>query len=768
MTDRRCLPIKTAVSATLWPIALLSVAFIAPVGIAQAQTASDAQDESGTLQEIIVTAQKRRENVQEVPISISVLKGADLESMHATNLMDYAAYMPGVVVTPNGSPGQETITLRGLAQLSSATSVGIYLDDTPVGTSSTGADASSLAIDMMPYDVERVEVLKGPQGTLYGANSLGGLVKYVTISPDLRDFKARLGTEALNVQGGDGTGYGARGAVNVPLVADTLALRGSFYSEYTPGYIKNPITGNTGENALRQQGGRLASLWQPSDNISVKLQAIVQTVKSNNPSDVRRTLIYVPAPYYPSFSPGKPVATGVIADLTNPHALNEPLDRDFRYYSATLNWQLGFAELTSASSYQIEHDHIVTDYSPEFGPLIDSLLSTPDQPIAGSLSSYINDLHTKRWTEELRLASRSGGRLEWLVGTYYDDERIGNGQYVTALDANQSPIPGLDLGTASIPNSYREYAAFGNLTYKITEAFDVSAGIRWARNKQAFDQISGGLLFGDSNAPGASGEHVTTYAISPRFHVNRNTMVYARVATGYRPGEPNGIIPGVPNIPPEVNADHTVNYETGLKTEFLDHRALIDMAIYRIDWRDIQLPDTGPTGVGFTINGGTARTEGVEFSGSYAVLRNWQISANGAYTDAKLTQNVQGDEHWLKGATLPQAPHWTASLMSNYVTPVTAKWNARFGAGYRFMGARWMNVEGQGSSRRANSSVLDAYSVVDLNADIFDDHWRFSLYVKNAANARTYVRDSFTFAPAYILSGVSQPRTIGVSAEYGF
>jgi outer membrane receptor protein involved in Fe transport len=760
--------IKALASATMSVVALVFTVLTSLGGAAWAQVAVTASHNPGVLEEIVVTAQKRTENVQDVPISMSVLTGDTLEKLHATSLMDYAAYLPGVVVTPNGSPGQETITLRGLAQLSPASSVGLYLDDTPVGTSSTGANESSLAFDMMPYDVERIEVLKGPQGTLYGANSMGGLVKYVTISPDLKNLEGHFGTEVLGVQGGDGAGFGVRGAVNVPLIADTLALRASYYDQHTPGYIKNPTTGDNGENALRQQGGRLALLWQANENLSVKVQAIVQKIDSDNPSSVLRSLIYVPAPFYPPSSRGKPVATGVIADLTHPHPLNEPFDKEVDYFSGTVNWSLGFADLTSATSYQSTRSHIVTDESPSLGPLIDSILSTPAQPVTGSLSSFINDLRVKRWTEELRLASHSDSRLEWLIGAYFDDERIENDQDLTALTASQQPIPDLTLGLASIPNSYREYSVFANSTYKITEAFDISAGLRWSKNQQAFRQISTGLAFGESDVPGTSGEHVLTYDVSPRYHVNSSTMVYLRLASGYRPGEPNGIIPGVPNIPPQVNADTTVNYEAGLKTEFLDHRAWVDVAVYRIDWKDIQLPDTGPTGVGFTVNGGTARTKGVELSTSFSPIRNWQLTASGAYTDGKLTQDVLGDEHWLKGAALPQAPHWTASFATAYQFAVSADWKTRVQAGDRFVGDRWMNVEGQGATRRANSSVLDSYNVVDLSAGLFNNHWDFSVYAKNATNKRAYVRDSFTFAPAYIVSTVLRPRTIGASVEFNF
>jgi iron complex outermembrane receptor protein len=212
-----------------------------------------AQDDADTMEEIVVTAQKRTENVQDVPISISVLGAQQIENLHATELADYAAYVPGLVINNGGSPGQVTITLRGLNPLSSTTMVATVIDEAPVGSSAGWARESLFSFDMMPYDLERVEILKGPQGTLYGANSMGGLLKYVTTAPDLNHFQVRAGADVFSIEGADDLGLSGRIAANFPIVQDKLAIRASYYNGTRPGFIDNPSrAARTSTNSTRK------------------------------------------------------------------------------------------------------------------------------------------------------------------------------------------------------------------------------------------------------------------------------------------------------------------------------------------------------------------------------------------------------------------------------------------------------------------------------------------------------------------------------------
>ena len=216
--------------------------------------------ESLKLSEIVVTAQKITQKLMDVPASISVLTGDQLEELQATRVSDWLALVPGLNINDGTTPGKGALVLEGIPSLGAASEVGVYVNDTPIGSSSTFGSGGATILDLMPYDLDRIEVLRGPQGTLYGASSMGGLVKYVVKSPDLDNFSANLGGDFFGIKGSEGHGDGVRGAVNLPLVRDVLGLRVSAYDQYTPGYITNGLTGAKDQNGIRQSGGRAPAL----------------------------------------------------------------------------------------------------------------------------------------------------------------------------------------------------------------------------------------------------------------------------------------------------------------------------------------------------------------------------------------------------------------------------------------------------------------------------------------------------------------------------
>ena len=221
------------------------------------------------IEEVLVTAQKRTENVQDVPSSVSVFDSRRVRQLHATTILDYAAYIPGLNVSSGGGPGQTMITLRGIAPVGPGAVVGYYVDDTPLGSSSNYGGAREFGLDLMPYDVERIEVLRGPQGTLYGAGAMGGLLKYVLRRPSVTDFEAWAGAETFGISSAADFGWGVRAGANVPLAAERVGLWGSYFEQQTPGYVDNAHTGAQDENDVSQRGGRLALLWQINDALSL-------------------------------------------------------------------------------------------------------------------------------------------------------------------------------------------------------------------------------------------------------------------------------------------------------------------------------------------------------------------------------------------------------------------------------------------------------------------------------------------------------------------
>ena len=737
MAARTRYAIPTLVSA----LALLSTAAHAAD---DALKSTDAGNSDITLAPIIVTAQKRSEDVQSVPISISVIGSEQLEQMHATQLADYVNYVAGLQMINSGTPGEGAVIVRGISPLGTNSTVSTYIDETPLGSSSLYARAAGNVLDLLPYDVDSFQVFRGPQGTLWGAGALGGVIQYVTKQPDLDQYSVRIGADVFGLDGAGGLGVGGRASLNAPLIPGQLGLSVSAARQNTPGYIDNVQTGSKDQNGYSQTAGRAALRWKPSDNLTVSLSAIKQKIDSDSETYVMLN----PATMQPLY--GKRLSGNYVA---------EPFRRDLDYFSATVNWDAGFADFVSATSYSQTNQYAINDATLSYGVLFPLF----GQPSAG-LSAFSLKLNLYKVTQEFRLVSKPDDRFEWLVGTFYTDETSRNYQRASAQQFDGTPIPGLDpLALAQLPSSYKEYAVFGDATWKFNDRLDVTAGLRWARNEQEFTQISSGAILPTTVTPGSSAESVRTWSFGPRWHITPDTMLYARAATGYQPGGPNVVLPG---IPPSVGADTLTNYEVGLKTSLLDHRLILDTAVYNIDWKKIQISATNGV-ASYLVNGGTANSKGVEFSAIYTPVTGLRLGFNGAYTDAKLTESV-ASIGGLDGDRLPYVPKWSGSLTADYSFPLSGNWNARVGGGLRYVDDSVTNV-----THSPFAFPLKGYSTLDFNADIVNDHWTFRLFVKNATNKNVYVSISQVLNGATgavtVLDGTPlQPRVVGVGFDYKF
>jgi len=721
---------------------------LALVATAQAQaqdvTKPDAAD-SATLGTIMVTAEKRSEDIQQVPMSIGVIDATQLESLHATQLTDYAGYLPGFTVIDGGSPGQATLGVRGITPLSAGSTVATYIDETPLGTSSNYGGGSNSVLDLLPYDFQSVELLRGPQGTLYGAVALGGVLRYVTKQPDLDQWSWRFGGDGFTTEGGSDAGYGGRFAVNAPIVPGQLGFSASVARQDSPGYIDNVRSGEKDQNSFTQTAARAQLLWRPSDDLSITLQAI----ESKNDSDNNSVAALDPITLKPTYG-----------DLKNDNYVPEPYKKDTHYYNATVNWNLGFADFVSATSYSDSTQHSVLDASLVYG-IIFPLFGLPDPGI--SAVSY--DLKLKKTTQEFRLISKTDGPVEWLIGAFYTDEDSTQNQAASAQFLDGSPIPGFDpLAVIALPSTYKEYAFFGDLTYKFNSTFDVTGGLRTAHNEQTFSQISSGALLGGSTeVTGESSEDVLTWSFSPRMHLTPSQMVYVRVATGYQPGGPNVALPGVPQ---SVDASTLTNYEIGWKSLFDDNRLMFDVAYFDIEWDKIQI-SANANGLAYLANGGSARSSGIEFSSLYTPIAGLRLGLNGAWTDAKLTEDVPS-LGGLNGDRLPAVPTWAWSATADYSFPVWADWTGRVGGGVRYIGDTYSGIQGAGTTLPQES-----YSVVDLNGDVSNDRWTVRVYIKNLADKRVYT--SLSSLPNAATGEIMKinavplaPRTIGIGFDAKF
>ncbi|MEO5629425.1 MAG: TonB-dependent receptor [Thermomonas sp.] len=743
---------------------------------AQTDTTKNA-DDAKTLDRVIVTANKREENVREVASSITVLDEKQLERINATQLTDYANYIPGFQVNSNGTPGKTTVSMRGIAPLSSGSTIGTYVDETPVGSSGIYQAATLFALDLLPYDISRIEVLRGPQGTLYGAGAMGGLVKYVTRQPDLQDYEFRVGGGLSGVADGD-LGANFRFGANLPLSRDKLGLRVSYARNNIPGYIDNSISGENDINDGSQTSARVAMLWQ-GDGISLKLAAMRQTIDSDNDASVSLKTT--------SLDP-------LGDDLAHQVFVNEPFSKDIDFYSATVDWDLGWADFTSATGYSDTTTRQRGDTTIPYGRFADLALG---QPAPGS--SYFDvGLDLTKFNQEFRLASKSDQPFEWLLGAFYTREKGNQTQqiFLNKLDGSplDAPFDALfgSLASLELPSTYKETAVFANGSFKFSDRFKVGAGVRYAQNDQVFSQNNlGGALIGVGQSPGSGSENVFTWSLTPQFQINDNSMVYGKVATGYQPGGPNVAFPGLPS---QVDSSTLTSYEVGLKSAFADNSVLLDLAAYRIDWEDIQVPTVfdGKSGL---VNGGTATTQGVELATLFSPTANLQLGFNAAYTDAKLTENydtvvipgaaaITEITSGLEGNRLPYVPEFSASLTADYFFPF-GDWEGNVGGGLRWTGDR---VSGTASRtvRRTNAtpstvlsdvttqpSQLDSFSALDLYAAVSNDHVTIRAYVKNATNERAYLSiandlNQVTGATNSRSATPVLPRTIGLEVDYRF
>lgn len=686
-----------------------------------------------SLEEIIVTAQKRSESIQSVPASVSFVDATKLLSQGAKSLQDYAAYVPGLQVDTAGTPGQTTITLRGIAPLGSGSAVGSYVDDAPLGSSGFYAMANSFQLDLLPYDLRGVEVLRGPQGTLYGASTMGGLVKYVLVKPDSSEFSAALGADATSIRSGEDVGAAGRGMLNAPLIPGVLALRVSGFYQQTPGYIDDPGRGREDINEVSQRGGRLALGWTPTADLEVTLDAMRQVIDS----DGNAAVLLDPVTQRP-----------LNADLATSLALDEPFRQDADFLKGSINWTVPFGTVSSVSSYGDSRNRQSFDVSVISG--------------GAFLVPQFVDIHLRKFTQELRLTSNADQTVEWMLGGFYTLERVTNDQYVGALDFDSQPLAGLDpLLIASIPSRYEEQAVFGNLTWHINDRWSVNGGVRFSRNDQHYTQFTSGA-FGIGDGGGSSDEDVTTYSTSVKYQLSDGAMLYARVASGYQPGGPNVAAAG---IPPTVGPSKLVNYEAGLKTRGLQNRLMLDVSLFRMDWQDIQVLASAPvTNTNFLINGGEARSQGVEASMTVRPVEQIVLSTNFAYTDAKFTVNIP-ELNAAVGQRLPHVPRYAASGTAEYLFDLASAWEARVGAGVRYTDERPSYLFSPVSSPLVYRER--SYVAVDLSASIASDGWKVGLFARNLLDERAFITNT-PVSGVQLNAAVLQPRTIGLSIDRSF
>ncbi len=759
------------------PMISAAIALILAAAAAQAQETAAASDRSKKplLGEVIVTAQKRVEPLREVPMSITVLSGEALERQGADNFQDLVAMVPGLSINSN-TRGVSRVTLRGINTGGVASTVGVYVNDVPFGSSSGLANGAVLSGDFDTFDLARIEVLRGPQGTLYGASSLGGVLKYVANEPSTAGFEARIQGTMEDVEGGD-PGHSLTAVVNAP-VSERVAIRASGFYRADGGFIdsigNNPIPslqnpainivdGSRVEsdlNGLATYGGRISALFEPSDQFSVNLTAMMQNIESDSSDAFEAD----PTTYSPLYG-------GLVASRYH----HEFTDIEYQVYSATLDWDFGPASLQSVTSYGTFEEKFQRDFAIRLSlsqllTLIfgDPITATP--PLSAILQQITS---TDKFTQELRIVSPENQTVEWLIGAYYTEEDSGiNPQTISAVDAGTETFAAgfPTLANASLVSTFEELALFANATWHATPRFQLSFGGRISENDQDASQVLDGILVGGLTTfdDVSSSESPFTYSVSPRFEISDDTSVYARVATGYRPGGPNVLPPGAPSgTPTSYDSDSLTSYEVGIKTGSPDGKFSLDAAAYYLDWEDIQLLAV-INGVGLNANGATATSQGLEFTATARPSAGLTLILNGAYTDASLTQDTDPIVGGLDGDPLPFVPDWSLGLGVDYEWTVLGDSTAYIGGHVGYTGKRTAEF----STRASDGSlrVVESYTTVDVRGGMDRGRWNFEAFCKNLTDERGIndIIPEGNYPNGAIGLGVIRPRTIGLSVGTRF
>jgi outer membrane receptor protein involved in Fe transport len=721
------------------------------MAMAQDKGASfQAQGRRSVTDDIIVTAQKREERLQDVPVPVSSINAQGLTAKSQFRLQDYFSQVPGLSLTPTGfGDGSTGIAIRGItSDLLGNPTVGIMVDDVPFGTS-IAIGGGFMTPDLDPSDLERIEVLRGPQGTLYGTASMGGLLKYVTVSPSLDGFKGSIRAGLSTIDQGSDLGYNLNGSVNIPL-NDTLAVRASASYRFNPGFVDNIETGDTDVDKTRVYGGLFSVLWKPSSSFSVKLSALLQRSRQFGSPYLLRSL---------DFSDPR---QSFIANAGS-------LRRKTNAFSATINTDVGGFDVTSITSYAHNTGYMSYDYTMFIEELIPIVF--PDVSNPEARSDVVSSL--RKFSQEVRLRKNISDNIEWLVGGFFTRDSIPSSERRLSVSP-QGQNQGL-FAEYTQKAIYRELAGFTDVTVRFGDRFDVQVGGRVSRMKQTLDGGVAGPYFPifEPDALGAEqfvkyNQTQTTYLFTPRFKINPDFMLYARAASGYRPGGANsrsaqGLDGGA--VPAGFKSDTTQNYEIGLKGDLLGRQLSFDVSAYYIDWKDIQVSVLAPgSAIAYYDNGGAARSKGFEVSLQLRPSAGLRLGSWLSYNDARLTENFPTDSAVVarKGDRLPSGSKVSANGTIDYSTALSPDFDASIGATVTYVGRR-LGSFGATPERE----VYNSYTQVDLRAGINHGPWSLNVYANNLTNNRAVIGGGIATLYSEYLN-IIPPRTVGMSLTKAF
>ncbi len=722
---------------------ILAGALLAAPALAQnapdAPVATDnATDTSG---DIVVTATKRNESLRDVAMPISAVTGDQLAKANANSLADYITRLPGVVFN-DYQPGISEVVIRGIAATTyheqGQTTVGYYLNEIPLVE--PGFPIGIPDIDT--FDLDRVEVLRGPQGTLFGSSTLGGAVNYVVKTADTSGFHAAAQGLIGSTLNADKVNYAGKAMINVPIIADKLAVRVMALQRYDAGYLDNPVYGDEGVNSFRTRGLRGSIVLEPAAGTKITYLATYQDTKLDDQT-------YVTFP----------------GELIRAVQRAEPQETSFLLNSLRLEQDIGEAATLTVFGSVNHKDN--TTYLSYPSPYATGVTEGPDT----AYSLGVGEANIKQ--VEGRLASAGNGPLRWLIGSSY--MRATKNTYDQIIQPGAQAAVGAVLAPNDKIYGYisdtlnEDFGVFGEVSYRPVPEFEVLVGGRYYNTRAQGTVVNEPGFIGGLGSSAGAGIDQREDGFLPKasisFRPSSNFLAYMTYSKGYRVGgiNPNGgLLPGVSD---NYASDKVNNYEAGVKTGLFDNKLLIDATVFTIDWTGIQarLFGPAPSYFSYVTNAGSANVTGVELSATVKPVRNFSLSSNATYQDAALNSFLPDTfapgGGYASGTTLPGSSRWSVASTATLDFP-DMKVAPTFEIAHRYISEA--PVAFGNPLTRGNFSLFDARASVTVM-----ERFRVLGFVNNIFDKRGILNAPFADAVQGLYS-VTRPRNYGLRVDVGF
>ena len=755
---------------------LISGGLFMQVGVAQ-QSPTD----SPQLEQIIVTAEKRESTVQNTPISLTAVSGQDIADRGLTDLGNLVQSVPGVSIRSSG-PGMTEFEMRGIASTGgNSPTVGFYYDDTSL-TAPSASNEGKIVISPSLYDLNRIEVLRGPQGTLYGSGSMGGTIKVVPNAPDPAAFDSSAEVVFGDTDHG-GFDHAENAMVNLPFGAGLAAVRivGSYSRD--AGWIDRVViapgefpaaNGNTRGNVLaapvaadhhdvndvERTSVRVSALVKPLDGLSITPSFFYQKMQSGGLPDIDS----VP---------------GTDAHY-QPFDTSESYRDEFKLYSLNVTYALPLLQLTSITSYWTRSEPLTQDTAESWTTGLGLTGYTPAQGGLGAAEAIeYNPSH--QLTEELRLSSVGDGPFKWLAGYYYED--FHSSWNIVFPSQNGAAVYGSNnLFSYFSPMPIYQQSVFGEITYNITDPWAVTLGARRYRYNAPVSLNQYGALTDSVLTTTSEKDQGVTPKASMSYRFSPDLMVYATAAKGFRPGGGTGPVPttgplaceaqlqqeygssGFVNGPTAFKSDNIWSYELGEKLRLADNRVTVNGSLYFEKWSGVQQTNAlSSCGYVYTANAGDAHVRGGELEIQAIVVPEVTVSGNVGYAHAALVSSTLINAGFDPGTAIQDVPHWTSSTSIAY--------RHRFADQLALVARADNTYVGSRTDETYSINVLPAYDLTNVRAGLDGGRWSATVFLNNVTDKRALLSDVTQAAvnlSTFNRVAVSQPRTVGVDLNYRF